>query len=511
MERICSVDGGIMATQNNPQMTQISQTKTMPSIANHQTLFWTGIALCLVLRLIALSSDAYPRLSWSSGLLTDEGYYLHNARNAVLWGEPRQDDWNNALIMPTLHALQVGVFRVCGVGIVQARCISVLFSVILLIALRFALAKSVGKMPAIVAALALGLDHANLLYNRMALLDTPAACCLVLALWCFVQGVRDEKQAAWWGVGCGLMMTLAYTVRGLSALLFVVPIIAAWSKEHRPFLRGYVMGIGGGMACYILAWYLPNRAEISRYNAYYLNSQLMPRSFHQLGNNIQLALFSWQRGMIPYLIKHTPIIFCLAMWQTVAFFRLWLLLLLMTFAGINYAPSRYYVLFYPPLFALAALTFTNKEAEGAKEKQRVGERRPAQYSLLTAHCILWLFVNGYWLTDWARQISYRQIEADRRLARMLPEGSWIIGSVANGLCINNRLRPVNVISGLCNGDKPIERRRGEPRYILILDGKWRQRWWDVHYGAILTPEHRIYLFKGLLRDFFQIGLYRVPD
>ena len=37
----------------------------------------------VLLRVIYLDADAYPRLSWSSALLTDEGFYIHNARNLV--------------------------------------------------------------------------------------------------------------------------------------------------------------------------------------------------------------------------------------------------------------------------------------------------------------------------------------------------------------------------------------------------------------------------------------------
>ncbi|HZP80524.1 MAG TPA: hypothetical protein VFB21_02695, partial [Chthonomonadaceae bacterium] len=67
-----------------------------------------GAALCLlallvILRLVALDSDAYEHLDWSTGLLTDEGFYIHNARNVALFGHPVTDDFNNALIMPLLH------------------------------------------------------------------------------------------------------------------------------------------------------------------------------------------------------------------------------------------------------------------------------------------------------------------------------------------------------------------------------------------------------------------------
>src|SRR3954449_9011727 len=87
-------------------------------------LLGAAILLAVLLRIIALDSDPYSRLSWSSGLLTDEGYYIHNARNLVLFGVERTDDFNNMLIMPTLHFVQVAVFRQLGATVVPARMIS---------------------------------------------------------------------------------------------------------------------------------------------------------------------------------------------------------------------------------------------------------------------------------------------------------------------------------------------------------------------------------------------------
>ena len=50
------------------------------------------LAASLALRTVALDTDAYGRLDWSAGLLTDEGFYTHNARNVALFGAPRTDE-----------------------------------------------------------------------------------------------------------------------------------------------------------------------------------------------------------------------------------------------------------------------------------------------------------------------------------------------------------------------------------------------------------------------------------
>ena len=93
------------------------------------------LVVMTVLRITALDSDPYHRLSWSSGLLTDEGFYIHNARNVALFGRERTDDFNNMLIMPTLHYVQVWVFHAFGYGIVQARWISIVCSLLAVVLL----------------------------------------------------------------------------------------------------------------------------------------------------------------------------------------------------------------------------------------------------------------------------------------------------------------------------------------------------------------------------------------
>src|SRR5262249_10618499 len=108
------------------------------------------VLLIVLLRVVALDSDAYPRLSWSSALLTDEGCYLHDARNHVLFGHDTNDVFHNRLIMPTLHLLQLAVFRGFGVGAVQARLISVGLSLGMLTVLFVSLRRAFGVRVAFV-------------------------------------------------------------------------------------------------------------------------------------------------------------------------------------------------------------------------------------------------------------------------------------------------------------------------------------------------------------------------
>jgi len=374
-----------------------------------------AVALMLGLRCVALDSDAYPGLSWSSALLTDEGFYIHDARNRVLFGHAQTDQFSNALIMPVLDAVQTGVFHLFGVSVVSARAISVALGLLTLPVFFDAMRRAFGLRPAVFALLLLGLDHVSLLYSRLALMDTPAAFVLVCAFWLWVKSVEtSRKSRIWfyisrgtmtqreiprweriWPALCGLALGACYGVRGLGALVYPVPILLlgweGWktkrwvtaresleetnrkSESWKRFIS-FLVGLALALGIYAVLWYLPNHAELKRVNHYYLFEQLVPRSLNSLRLNVTHALFGDDRGFSPYLFRHAPVQFVLALlglaaWgvrrgkvglrpaahRNALYLGLWLLLAWAAFAVVRYSPPRYYIIFYPALTGIAAL------------------------------------------------------------------------------------------------------------------------------------------------------------
>ncbi|WP_075162447.1 phospholipid carrier-dependent glycosyltransferase [Chthonomonas calidirosea] len=185
-------------------------------------LVLVALGLMIFFRVYALDSDAYPRLSWSSALLTDEGFYLHNARNQLLFHHPITDDFNNELIMPYLHYAQIATFHLLGTGLLQDRLLSVLFSLLTLPLLFFPTQRLFDTPTALLATLLWGLSHANFLYNRLALMDTPGAFFLSLGWALWVEGLLAAERGrggVWMGLS-GLVLGAVYGVRGLGALVW---------------------------------------------------------------------------------------------------------------------------------------------------------------------------------------------------------------------------------------------------------------------------------------------------
>jgi hypothetical protein len=268
---------------------------------------------------------------------------------------------------------------------------------------------------------------------------------------------------------------------------------------------------------YAVCWYLPHREEITRVSRYYLHAQLLPHSLIDLQNNIGTALFGPRPGLLPFLLLHMPVLFLLAVgftWAehktahdnpTARYLMGWFWIPICLFAVVSYAPSRYYVLFYPAMAGLAALGW-ERLWEAKREIPSV-IRRNLHAPALTL--LLWAVVNGAWLGDWLIHIRYSQRDADRWLAQNLPQGSVLLGDAAPGLAVSNAFKAITVIPGLSNNKEPVERFAPAPRYIVILNGQKNVNWWRERYPAIITPENLIRLFPRLVD--FEVAVYLVPE
>jgi 4-amino-4-deoxy-L-arabinose transferase-like glycosyltransferase len=535
------------------------------------------VAAILALRFVALGADAYSRLDWSAGLLTDEGFYVHNARNVALFGHARTDGFNNMLLSPLLHYAQVAVFSVFGVGAVQARSISVVCSLLTLGLLFAALRRAFDNRIAWTAVAFLGLDHVSLLYNRMALMDTPAALPAVAAFYCFVRGqAAGGRERAWLG-GSGVMLGITLVVRMLCGYLVPAPIIAVWTSKRETRLRAVIATAGGIVAVgllYAAIWYLPHRAEIAPMNAYYRTHQIQPRSVAHLLENLRHAVVGDFRGISPYLFRHAPVLFALALVGLAAsalrrreedrnpaeiYLLVWLLLGVAMLAVISYSPSRYYVSVYPALASVAAITVWRLPEACERLRRPIWTARLMRGILagfLAFHAALalvhysgvlppgptitliyglpalaaagaaawspgmaprwiapalvaaWALANGVWLLDWGRHIDYSQQRMSRWLAENLPPGSVLIGDVAPGVSLDNPFKAMHVQPGLVNDIEPVEKFAGAPRYIVILDGRWKERYWLDRYPELVAPNRRVKLARVLRWD---VGVYAVDS
>ena len=101
----------------------------------------------------------------------------------------------------------------------------------------------VSMLFAALATLLLGLDHVNLLFNRLALPDTPAALGAVCAFYAFVRGTKSpdnppgKRARIPWLVVCGLIIVGTLANRTLCAYLIPVPFLAIMAADRQVFTR----------------------------------------------------------------------------------------------------------------------------------------------------------------------------------------------------------------------------------------------------------------------------------
>lgn len=94
-------------------------------------LIFCLILLTIGFRVVQLKADPPADFSWSGGYFADEGYWSHNARNEVLFGNPVMDEWDARVVSPLFAFLQRWIFQIFGVGLAQVRLVGLLSALLI--------------------------------------------------------------------------------------------------------------------------------------------------------------------------------------------------------------------------------------------------------------------------------------------------------------------------------------------------------------------------------------------
>ncbi|MGI4787334.1 MAG: ArnT family glycosyltransferase [Janthinobacterium lividum] len=440
------------------------------------------VLLCLIVRLVALDADPPSWLSWSTGLYTDEGFYTLDARSEALFGTTAPGNFHDSLLSPLLSLIQQGIFTVFGTGLLQARLFSVVFGLLTVALFWLGLRRAYGARTADLGALFLGLAPTFVFYNRLALQETPTVFWLALAFALWAYG----KFAS------GAALAVAIIFKSLAVVALPVLLIAPPAPNNGGAGRGDrprsvtslappLLGAGGILLLYFFVWYWPHHTELARMANYYRFHQMQPHSALSLWLNVRRGLIGGERGVIPYLLAFLPVPCLLAGWklskwrvwtQADCYLAIWLGCGLTFCLLSSYAPSRYYVLFLPPLAGLAARCL-------------VEWKRSVQITAIFAFCVVSLAWYG---AAWVGRTDTRR-DASQTLVRLLPPGSVVIGEFAPSLCLDTPFAAAPVQPGLSNDDHPVERLHATD--IAVTRTAFWQAWWEQRYPGIVVPSHKI--------------------
>ena len=112
------------------------------------------------------------------------------------------------------------------------------------------------------------------------------------------------------------------------------------------------------------------------------------------------------------------------------------------------------------VLALAVLRWRHTIA-GAVDRWRM---RAGTLAAVLVAALAW---NGFEYVTWARHRSVVNYNASRAVGALLPDGTLVQGKLANGLSLENRIRPIFVGNGFGNYEDRL--RRDDVRYILTYD------------------------------------------
>jgi 4-amino-4-deoxy-L-arabinose transferase-like glycosyltransferase len=226
-----------------------------------------ALALLLFVVLAAfVAVDPPSGFTSSSSPFTDEAWDIVNARNLVLFGHWSTDDWNLYLLNFPFSASEAAMFSVAGVGIVQARLISIVATALTVFALGAGLRTVLGRGPALIGAVAFGSAALVLYYGRLAYLEPLVALGVTLGTLGALRATAP--RSGWWGVLSGLALAGAIGTKpsalfaSIGLLLGVAVVLARSSPAARRWLIGAVVAIGVAGLAWVVALGLENRLAV---------------------------------------------------------------------------------------------------------------------------------------------------------------------------------------------------------------------------------------------------------
>jgi 4-amino-4-deoxy-L-arabinose transferase-like glycosyltransferase len=150
------------------------------------------VAFGALLRTVWLRADP-PWFPTVGVIWHDEGAWVHNARNKVLFGDWRQDEWNPMYVAPVFTAAEYASFRAFGVGTWQARLVSAVAGTLSSALLAFGVRRVAGTTAGLIAAALLATNYVYVMYDRAAIMEALMIAFIVAAWWA---STRAEDRAA---------------------------------------------------------------------------------------------------------------------------------------------------------------------------------------------------------------------------------------------------------------------------------------------------------------------------
>jgi hypothetical protein len=423
-----------------------------------------GLGLFALLTLF-VAADPAAKVTYSFSPFTDEGFNLVNSRNLIQLGRWSTDDWTRHLVELPFSLLEAAVFRVFGVGIVQARLPMIVCVSLTATSLVWGLRSLVGRTWAVFAGLAFAGCGLILYYGRLVYLEDLVVLCITLGTLVLL---REGFLTLRGGILSGLLYAIAIGTKPNAAFAIagiVVVLTFIWGWRDRG-LRRWLAGVGLAVAVSGTLWtaviWLPNQAAVAIDFATWppLRLSLTPSelvasvknyvvggSDHVVGSLLGPLLALGGAGTAAIALFRTRLTPVQARLAAAAFG--WAALGFAILLVVDYRPNRYVVPLVPALAILAAIglylagqwLLERLETRGARQEisGQAGSARPGSVRrasvlegraipLLAVAAILVAVAPGLRLyINWSRTATYDLVSIQDRFAAAVPPGERVAG------------------------------------------------------------------------------------
>ena len=219
------------------------------------------LGAALLLRVINLEAD--PSALISRDFITDEGWWAHNARNALFYGQWRIDQYNLPLYSAYLYnALLYLAFKVFGISFTTLRILSALSGWLTVVLVFLLVRREINTRTAVFASVLLGFSNLHIEYSRTGFTESLLVFFLALTMWFWSLRRTRILFAFVAGASFGLMIATKITAAYFAPAVVLVAATAAIrrSVSRREALL-WLFGLVLSTAAYLVLFILPNFSD----------------------------------------------------------------------------------------------------------------------------------------------------------------------------------------------------------------------------------------------------------
>ncbi|MSO50607.1 MAG: phospholipid carrier-dependent glycosyltransferase, partial [Acidobacteria bacterium] len=364
-------------------------TDTRASLSRRTWLVSVGAVIVVAAALRGVWLTADPASNHTVGVVWhDEGAWVHNARNQVLWGTWRTDEWNPMYIAPVFTALETAAFETFGVGTWQARTVPLASGLVAILALMWGLSAVAGRRAALMGGLLLSTSYTFVMWNRAALMESTMTMFIVIG---WAAYARSERRPLW-GVVSGIAVVLAFFTKAAAAFMvgaLALELALAWFVQGpgsrvqssgtgpQRALRGpwtldpgpwTLLGLAVAGAIVLATFVVPNWTEFVFYN-WAMTVERKPdytaEAFVRNATWLPLVHGVFSRMWLVMLVAGVAAAGIVIRWRSAhraeRLAVLWLLVGLVELVVHDSGNERRYVMFVPALVALASMAMGSRK------------------------------------------------------------------------------------------------------------------------------------------------------